>query len=269
MAVDTLPRVGEETYHTKSPHLGASKVACYLRCAMMYYLTYVARIPAPKSAYAAVGTCIHKVVQMAHEGRWKPSHARKAADVLADLWEQVRDTVDDPTNPEIASRLQDAAKVWLPWYLAFVQRQQTIVTEEHWVLDCQGVMLEGTIDRIYRQDGQTVLSDVKSGKRKPSLADLSRDAQLSIYTWAVREMGLREDRAELVWLNTQEQLVTTRTDEYIAATMEQVVLPVAAQIAAAGDDPLRYPANPDSKYGCGFCAYSDSCAVGRGSKQGE
>lgn len=272
MAVDTcapLPHVGEETYHVSSPHLGASKIATYLKCPQMYYLTYVEKRPAPKSPHAAMGTCIHKVVQMAHEARWTPDHAGRAAQVLQDLWEGARETTADPDHPDMPGTLSKACDEWLPWYLAFVQRQTTIVTEEHWVLPCQDVTLEGTIDRVYRQDGAVVLSDVKSGKRKPSPADLSRDAQLSIYTWAVREMGLREDRAELVWLSTQEQLVTTRTDDFIAATLEQIVLPVARQIAAAGDDPAMYPANPDSKYGCNFCAHHQTCGIGRGSGQGE
>ncbi len=253
---------GEESYHVGSPHLGPSKISTYLKCPRQYEMTYVLKLPAPKSPHAAVGTIIHKLIHHAHVARWTPDDAPRAAEAVLAMWEQVRETTSDPGNPEVAKRMQLAATEWLPWYLHWMQGQTTIATEEHWVLDYQGVTLEGTIDRIYRQHGKIIISDVKSGARKPTPTDLRNDLQLTMYPWAGREMGVREDAAELVWLWTQEQLQTRRTDDYIEAVLQDTVLPVARAIQAG-----IFPANPSSKYGCDYCAYKMQCAVGRGCEE--
>jgi RecB family exonuclease len=260
MVAATVPCV-TDSYHVESPHLGASKIATYLKCPRMYELTYVLKVPAPKSVYAALGTCIHAVVRQAHAARWQPEDAAKAEASLRALWEQTRPETDDPDNPEVAQSLEKACLQWLPWYLHFIGPQIDVCVEERWQLELCGITLEGTIDRVYRQDGEVILSDVKSGARKPSQADLDNDLQLSIYSYAVRELGIAEDAAELVWLRTQERLRTTRTDEYLRAVMQQTVLPVARAIEAG-----IYPAHTQSKYGCNFCSYTAICDVGRGCK---
>lgn len=259
---------GEESYHVASPYLGASKISTYLKCPRQYEYTYVLKLPTAKSPQAQAGTVIHRVVRMAHEGRWGTDHAPRAAEVLQALWEEQRGDTSDPDHPQANQTVELAAREWLPWYLHMISKQVDICVEERWQLTIGGVALEGTIDRIYRERGQVVLSDVKSGARKPSPADLHNDTQLSIYAKAARELGLREDRAELVWLRTQERLVTVRTDDYLDAVIEQTVKPVAAAIEAATRVGM-FPANPQSKYGCSFCGYQHLCDVGRGCEQGE
>lgn len=253
---------GEESYHVGSPHLGPSKINTYLKCPAQYSKIYNLKLPAPKSPHAAAGTIFHKVAHHATVARWTPDDAPRAAEAVLEMWEQVRETTSDPGNPDVARSVQLAAREWLPWYLHWMQKQTTITSEEHWVLDYQGVTLEGTIDRIYRQDGKVIISDVKSGARKPTATDLHNDLQLTLYPWAARQMNVVEDAAELVWLRTQEQLQTHRTDEYIEAVMQDTVLPVARAIQAG-----IFPANPSSKYGCDYCAYKQQCAVGRGCEE--
>jgi CRISPR/Cas system-associated exonuclease Cas4 (RecB family) len=257
-----------DTYHVGSPHLGASKIATYLKCPRQWEYTYSLKTPARKSVYAALGVMIHYVCNKARDEHWTVKEATLAADLLTDLWTETRPLTDDPNNPEVAVSFDKARLEWLPWYLHFVQDQVDVCTEDHWVLELpEGTLagqdltitLEGTIDRVYNQDGMVVVSDIKSGARKPSQEDLNRDSQLSLYSWAVRQQGVQEDVLELVWLRTQELLRTTRTDEYLGAYMERTVLPVARGIAAG-----IFPANPNPMYGCGFCGYRDVCEVGVG-----
>ncbi|HOS92901.1 MAG TPA: PD-(D/E)XK nuclease family protein [Armatimonadota bacterium] len=261
------PTYMPDSYHVGSPCLGASKIADYLKCPLSYRLKYVDKIPAPKSPHAFAGTVIHQVAHHINMCDWTADHAQEAADMLWGLWEQGRLSTSDPDNPEIVRSIGEAANVWLPWYLHWREGQRQLVSEHHWLLqiepnelgcDHDRIVLEGTIDRAYREGGLVIVSDMKSGARKPSQADLDRDLQLSVYSFAARRQGLREDAMELVWLRTQETLRTTRTDEYLLAVMRQVVLPVARAIAGG-----VFPANPASKYGCGYCDHQEHCEVGR------
>jgi len=266
MTADDCPSL--DTYHVGSPHLGASKIATYLKCPRQYEYSYVLKTPARKSVYAALGVMIHFVCNKARAEHWTAKEAPLAAGLLTDLWAETRPVTDDPNNPNVAVSFDKARLEWLPWYLHFVQDQVDVCTEEHWVIELpEGtipgqdltITLEGTIDRVYHQDGIVVVSDIKSGARKPSPADLNRDGQLSLYSWAVRQQGVREDALELVWLRTQELLRTVRTDEYLAMYLEKTVLPVARGIAAG-----YFAANPNPIYGCNFCPYSHICEVGVG-----
>lgn len=256
-----------DSYHVSSPHLGASKIADYLKCPRAYQLQYVENIPYPKSPPAWTGTCIHNVAHHINVCGWGLDYAQRAADMLWQVWEEGREHTSDPEDPEAVRTIGEAANTWLPWYMQWREGQTQIVSEEHWVLELQPgelgchhdlLTLEGTIDRIYRQDGQTVISDCKSGARKPNPEDLDRDLQLSVYSFAARRLGLCEDALELVWLRTQETLRTTRTDDYLLSVMRQTVLPVARAIAAG-----VFPANPSSKYGCAYCNHQQFCDVGR------
>lgn len=256
----TVAPAGEESYHVASPHLGASKISTYLKCPNMYRLQYVEKIRVPSSPAAALGTVIHSVVRQAHAARWDSSNAHDAANSLQALWAEARETTSDPADPEANANAVKAATEWLPWYLHWRRAQIDVCVEEHWVLELsEGLMLEGTIDRVYRAAGETVISDVKSGARKPTPMDLHNDLQLSIYSWAARQMGVQEDALELVWLRQQETLRTARTDAYLDAVMTMTVQPVAQAIAAG-----IFPANPSSKFGCGFCNHRQFCEVGNG-----
>lgn len=247
-------------YQADSPHLGPSKIATYLRCPKAYHFQYILGTKVPASPAAALGTAIHRVVEQAHLSRWTHEQAHHAADLLLQMWEEVRGHTTDPDDPEAATNVQAAAQDWLPWYLHFKGGQIDIAVEQRWQVPIEhtNVMLEGTIDRLYRADGQAVLSDVKSGKRPPSAGDLATDLQVSLYWWGCQQQDLKPDYAEQVWLRRKDALRTTRTPEYLDAVIYDVVIPAARGIEAG-----IFPCNPASKYGCGFCGYQSQCAVGR------
>lgn len=250
------------TYHQDSPYLGPSKLRTYLQCPRKFEYQYVERLSRPSAPAATVGSVVHKVVQHAHRAHWSLADADEAAEMLSDLWLVVKGETDDPHSYEAAAAIKDAQDVWLPWYLQWIAGQTDIAVEEQWTLAVPGtdLTLRGTIDRVYIAGGVVTISDVKTGKRTPSGLSLANDLQLTLYSWAGRELGLREDVLEIVAMRAQGVQMTTRTDAYIAAVMEQTVLPAHEQIKAG-----RFPANPDSQFGCGYCAYRDRCVVGRGS----
>jgi len=135
----------------------------------------------------------------------------------------------------------------------------TVATEERWSVDLKlggrVVQMEGTWDRLYRQNGTTVISDIKTGGNMPPLPI---SGQLSLYSWAYREItGKREGALEIVKIRRMEPQQTRRTDEYLENFLANTVAPVVAGISQG-----VFPCNPDCKYGCGFCGYAHLCPVG-------
>jgi len=115
-------------------------------------------------------------------------------------------------------------------------------------------------------DGEAVIADVKTGKRSPSAQDLATNLQLSIYSWAYRQMsrGQHEDCMEIVQVRAKKGLRAERTDAYLAHVIEDVVKPTAAAITAG-----HFPTNPGTLFGCNYCDYQALCAIGQGCHGGD
>ncbi len=267
MATDTLSPVDQlaaeivNPYQMESTCLGPSKIVQYLRCPMSYKLKYVDRIPTKSSPAASVGSTVHKVIEVAHRCGWSAENMDEATALLEELWPAVSVHTTDPEDPQASKSILQARDVWLPWYLSWQGGQRTIASEERWRIDLETngmiIPMEGTIDRVYRIDGSVIVSDVKTGQRKPSPDDLASDLQLSLYSWAFREMsGQEEDAIEIVWMRTQETLRTRRSREYIARVIEHQVVPAARGIQAG-----QFPCNTNTRYGCNYCDHKSHCPL--------
>ncbi len=247
------------TYHTESDILGASKIDTYRDCPKAYELQYVAKIEVPKSPAMLVGSCVHEVLRKAHAERWTPDDAAEAGQLLRDLWVRVAPHTRRDGRGEAIGRVETLATRGLPWYLRWQEGQISIATEERWRQTVPGtdIELQGTWDRLYRHQGLTVVSDCKSGKHLPR--DMDSDLQLTLYSWAYRQMfGKPEDAMEIVGVGLRKAVRTVRDDAFNQSVIETVVLPVAAAISR-GD----FPPNTNNRYGCSYCDYQDACPAGR------
>lgn len=262
LLVEKMVRELAQPYPVTGKALSASKVAHYLRCPRSYKYQYIEKQPSPTSPAAGVGSLVHKVVQHCHLEGWGVEHAEEAAYLLVDVWGAYRDQTSDPDDPIAQRSVEDAACIWLPWYLGWKANQIDVAVEERWRVEVPGTSIElrGTMDRVYRAHGETVISDVKSGKQKPTPVAMATDLQLSLYAWAWRELaGRPPDWVEIVHLRGCENLRSLRNDgAYLDAVISEVVVPVAEAIEAG-----HFPANPGTRYGCGYCDYIDRCPVGQ------
>jgi hypothetical protein len=200
------------------------------------------------------------MIKHAHEWHWDQLRAGTAAEMLEAIWMGIEPQGAD--DPDVTLAYRQARDVWLPWYLWWQKPQETVMVEERWQRDVPGenVLLQGTIDRVYLEDGQFVVSDVKSGARAPGTQAVETHLQLSLYAWAFRECsGMSETPLEIVHLRGQRTYRTRRTDAYLERVLSDVVIPAARGIEAG-----IYPANPGSLYGCDYCVCQAFCPVGLG-----
>lgn len=252
-------------YQQATPYLGTSKISSFLYCPRQFYYQYILKVPSASPPSATLGTCVHSVIQHAHRMNWTTANADEAKALILATWAETKQYTTDPDDPETNVAVVTAGDEWLPWYLWWTRMQIDVAVEERWEYPVgdSGVTLTGTIDRIYREAGRLLLSDVKSGRRSLSPADLANDLQLSIYGWAAGEMGLTLDGLEHVVVRKQKTIHTIRTPEYISAVMEQTVLPAAKAIEVATETDT-WTCNTASKWGCGFCRFQSVCEVGAG-----
>lgn len=248
--------------------LSPTKITTYLRCPRSYYYQYVEKATVPKSPAMVVGSVVHEVIQLIHERDWTLADKDSAAAALEGLWADRCGETTDPEDPAANGSIGDACNTWLPWYLRWREGQIDIAVEEKWELPVPGtdLVMRGIVDRVYRTDGETIISDVKTGKRAPSMQDLNTDLQLSLYSWAYREMSgqNREDAIEVVQIRSKQTLRSRRTDGYLQRVIADTVTPTATAIQAG-----LFPANPATKFGCGYCDYQMLCPVGQGCNGGD
>jgi len=245
------------SYHTESDILGASKLQTYLNCPKSYEYQYVDKTEVPKSAAMVVGSCAHEVLREAHARGWGVDDGRAARDMLYELWSRTKPSTRKDRRADAEDRVRVLAMDGIPWYLDWRRGQYDIATEERWRCEVPGedLTLQGTWDRLYIQDGQTVLSDLKSGKMPRGL---DTDLQLSLYSWALRQSGQREDALEIVAVSARRVVRTSRTDRYLDVVMHSTVLPTARRIKAG-----EFPANVGNRFGCSYCDYHVVCPVGQ------
>lgn len=252
-------------YQTATPYLGTSKITSFLYCPRQFYYQYILKMQCAAHPAATLGTCVHSVIQHAHRMNWTTANADDARALLVETWAETKQYTTDPDDPEANLAVVAAGDEWLPWYLWWTRMQIDVAVEERWefAVGDSGVTLTGTIDRIYRENGRLLLSDVKTGRRSLPPTDLANDLQLSIYAWAARQMDLALDGLEHVVVRKQKTLSTIRSPQYLSAVIEQTVLPAAQaiEIAAATDN---WTCNTASKWGCGFCRFQSVCEVGAG-----
>lgn len=255
------------TYHTQSDILGASKIDTYRDCPLRYRLQYVDHVEVPKKPAMVVGSCVHKALEKVHERRLRPEHAPEVAQYLRDLWARVKDSTTQEGRSAAITRVETLAAQGIPWYMQWRAQggQIDIATEHRWRATVPGtdIELQGTWDRLYRAGGQTVVSDVKSGKSLPR--DMDTDLQLTLYSWAYRQTfpdKPAEGAMEIVGIGVRKVLRTTRTDEDNRLAIETVVVPVAEAIAR-GD----FPPNTNCRFGCASCDYNIACPVAGGGRR--
>ncbi|MDE2106565.1 MAG: PD-(D/E)XK nuclease family protein, partial [Patescibacteria group bacterium] len=137
--------------------------------------------------------------------------------------------------------------------LANRNRPPPLVVEFPFEIDWMGHELVGIIDRIDEDGDALVLTDYKSGKRKPSRRELRGDLQLTVYAFAIeRIFGRAPDRIVYYHLRTQEALPTWRgPDDFV--TLRSAVLPHVLEAI----DAALFP--PSYGWECKRCEFRERC----------
>ena len=160
-----------------------SEIETFLRCEQKHDYAYERKLE-PLVAHKALsrGTIIHTCVELF----WKHREAEIEPTILA--W-------------DTESEQERALVTWL--MTRYIQRyardrEQTLVvaTEFPWRVQLDTFALAGWIDRLVIREGRLWLVETKTMGDWGRINNLSMDPQLSIYYWALRELGFNVWGAE-------------------------------------------------------------------------
>lgn len=242
-------------------------------CALQWFLGREVKAEPPSTAAQGFGNVVHVLADEVASGR-----APADLDVLMERLDSVWDALafDAPwKSRQEKENARAALDRFLRWHV--LERGRTPVATEHGfdvtleAGDAQ-VRIRGSMDRVETDaDGNAYVVDFKTGRSKPTAAEVARHPQLAVYQLAVREGAVDPlfggDRppsggAELVQL----RLGATKKDggETVPAVQRQE--PLAGEwaedlLAEAAGRVLDERFTPATGQHCANCAFRASCTA--------
>jgi RecB family exonuclease len=242
-------------------------------CALQWFLGREVKAEPPSTAAQGFGNVVHVLADEVASGR-----APADLDVLMERLDSVWDALafDAPwKSRQEKDNARAALERFLRWHV--MERGRTPVATEHGfdvTLEAGDarVRIRGSMDRVETDaEGNAYIVDFKTGRAKPTAAEVARHPQLAVYQLAVREgavdplfNGARPPSggAELVQL----RLGATRKDggETVPAVQRQE--PLAGEwaeelLAEAAGRVLDERFTPATGQHCANCAFRASCTA--------
>ena len=242
-------------------------------CALQWFLGREVKADPPATAAQGFGNVVHVLADEVASGR-----APADLDVLMARLDSVWDALafDAPwKSRQEKENARAALERFLRWHV--MERGRSAVATEHDFDVTLGagevrVRIRGSMDRVETDaEGQAYVVDFKTGRAKPTAAEVARHPQLAVYQLAVREGavdplfgGRRPDTggAELVQL----RLGAPRRDGGDALPAVQHQEPLAGEwaeelLAEAAGRVLDERFTPAAGQHCTHCAFRTSCTA--------
>ncbi|MFI1098347.1 UvrD-helicase domain-containing protein [Streptomyces sp. NPDC020917] len=242
-------------------------------CALQWFLGREVKAEPPSTAAQGFGNVVHVLADEVASGR-----APADLDVLMARLDSVWDALafDAPwKSRQEKENARAALERFLRWHV--MERGRTTVATEHdfdVTLDAGEVQvrIRGSMDRVETDaEGQAYVVDFKTGRAKPTAAEVARHPQLAVYQLAVREGAVDPlfggDRphpggAELVHLRLGaaqkaggDAMPAVQQQEALAGEWAQDLL------AEAAGRVLDERFTPATGRHCAHCAFRSSCTA--------
>jgi RecB family exonuclease len=241
-------------------------------CPRRYRLTYLDRPPPARGGPQAANT-LGAVVHLALRALFERPPAERTGAVAAALVDRYWSS-EGFRDDRQAAAYRARARDWVADYVTeMLDRdepdEEPAVGLERWVSVSTGrVVAEGRVDRIDRRGDELVIVDYKTGRHRPTPADVAASPALALYAVATERTLRRTCRqVELHHLPSGE-VAGWRHDEASLAAHVRRAEETAGELAAAGDalaagaDPdALFPARPAPR--CAGCPMRRSCPEGR------
>ncbi len=231
--------------------LSYTQISTYLTCPLQYKYAYVLKIPTPPNHALSFGSTIHNTLRDYHT---KLMFKEKVAfsdllKIYEDNWQPL-----GYLNEEHRTLYFENGKKLLDKYYAKHNNAKTapLFLEKSFNLRIDGVKFYGRIDRIDPlADGGVEIIDYKTGNTKTQ-KEVDKDAQVAFYAMGASEaLQLQPKKLTLYYVESGEQISTTRTSEQIEEKKTEILETVAK--IKAGDF------NPTPGKHCSFCDYNEIC----------
>ena len=253
-------------------YISHSQISLYLQCPLKYAFQYIDGIRLtyiPSSM--AFGRSIHRAIasfyETAQEG--KPFRLKAWLKVFEEDWKetQEKEEIRYAKGEDYETLLRQGQEL-LRTYARKMNPQKVIAVEESFSVDLEDpesgeilpLPLQGVVDLVEEdQNGNVVVVDHKTAKRRYADWQIDGNLQLSIYAYAAKEMGWCTSEEVLCRLDV---LLKTKKPQvihyYVTKGKEDFVklYQIVSAIREAMQAEIVYP-----RYGywCGDCPYLDRC----------
>lgn len=196
-------------------YLSWSRISAYLRCPQQYFMRYIERVPAEHRPVALLfGTAWHDTVGVYLEQAGAAA-APELIDVFAESFDheiaegdtpvhfdeaETRDTIIDTARGMIGAFCMAATP---PFQLIDRERSFSMELAHPVTGEILPVPVVGSIDAVLMRNGEKLLWELKSSKRRWTIDQLDNDGQITLYRIAARSLGHADAKLEIV--------VTTKT----------------------------------------------------------
>ena len=244
---------------TDRPIWSATRLKTLLTCPRQFRYAYVDLIPTPATAPLVFGRMLHETLCFLHERHMAERQLPPIMEVLQQfdrLWSRALDE-ERPLFRKGAPSPQMHTTIAHEVLRAFLSAQEKsgppLLAELAFEVEAAGHTLCGIIDRVDEGPDGLIIVDFKSGQRKPPLAEVERDLQLTLYAFAARQV-LRQPVERVVYYHLRDgsQLTATRDESHFNWLLD-TVLPHAVTVLEREQFPPHYG------YWCNFCDFREIC----------
>lgn len=191
-----------------------------LVCPYAAWLKYEHAMRSPSTPWLVRGTAIHTALERAHEV--SPFSLQIAVTTFKSDYRRIIEEDEVFVGYPQMVKLEKEGVEMLERYWGQIEngtiKDNPLALEAEFSLPIAGTKLVGKIDKIEidESDGQYIVTDYKSGSKKPDEFDLRNNLQLTAYYWAVFELYGKYPK-QVIWhhLKTGELLKSERTPQDI------------------------------------------------------
>lgn len=225
-----------------------------LACPYAAFLRYEGAIKGPITHHLALGNGVHYALEKIYT---QPTGVQSLEKAIEYFDQEFQKQLDDEkffgSYPQIVKSRKEGYEMLERYYVQMesgrISKTPLAVEKEFRLPIVDDVEIVGKIDKVEETDEGIVVTDYKSGSRKPDDWMLRRNLQFTTYFWACKEL-YGEYPVKVQWhhLRTGEILASTRDDFDI----DQLVRIVKAAVFFQRQD-LRYRVYHDVI--CNMCDY--------------
>jgi len=229
--------------------LSYTQISTYENCPLKYKYKYVLNVPTLPSHALSFGNTIHETLKLFHERLlFKDVSLVELYKIYEEKWEPLG-YLDEKHRKE---RFADGRKLLKEYYRSLDKAIKPLGLEKSFNIQINEVRFYGKIDRIDSLgNGKVEIIDYKTGKTKTQ-KEVDKDKQITLYALGAKEaLGFNPTKFTLYFVEKNEKINTTRTEENIQKTVVEIKK-VIENIKEGNFE-------PKSGFLCGWCDYKDIC----------
>ena len=231
--------------------LSYSAISTYRECPLQYKLIYIDKLKRLPKPYFSFGRSLHKATEYFYSGMFT---APPSLSDLLKYYEKNWESEGFESKGDEQKHFELGKKILKEFYeINSKDYKIPIAVEYNFNIDLNGVVLTGIIDRVDKlPSGNLEIIDYKSGKRFPSINELNKDLQLSIYHIAAEKIwGVLPEKLTIYHLRSNTTFSTHIKPDQIKKTIE-IVFDVLNDIEKRKFEAKESPL-------CSFCDFPQYC----------